>query len=126
MLTQDAPVYYTCPKYTYPKEEIRLMPQDILFSFVGNRDPYVENSDNEFGPVLSLLEVETFSRVYLICTGSAYFERARTVEKIAQEETENRTGCDKTTIARLVIPLAVQIRKTQLARCERTGSACGE
>ncbi len=66
------------------------MAYDVLFSFVGNRDPYIENSDDEFGPVLSLLAAESYSRVYLICTGSDYIERARTVEKIAQEETENR------------------------------------
>jgi len=53
----------------------------ILFTFIGNRDPYVENSE-DFGPVLSLLEYRTFSRVFLFCTGSDYFERARTVEEI--------------------------------------------
>ena len=85
MLANDTHVYYT-----YLKKEITTMPYTILFSFVGNRDPYIENSDNEYGPVLSLLGVETFSRVFLICTGSDYFERARTVENIAQEETDNK------------------------------------
>jgi len=62
--------------------------QDVLFSFVGNRDPYVENSD-EYGPVLSLLEACSFSRVFLFCTGPEYFERARSVENIVQKNNES-------------------------------------
>jgi DNA-binding NtrC family response regulator len=60
---------------------------DILLSFVGNRDPYMEDSD-QFGPVLSLLEVRRFSRVVLFCTGPAYVERARSVEEIARRDME--------------------------------------
>ena len=67
------------------------MAYDILFSFVGNRDPYVENSDNEYGPVLAHLQAASYSRVYLICTGPAYVERARTVESIAKHETDTGT-----------------------------------
>ncbi|MFW6223376.1 MAG: RNA repair transcriptional activator RtcR family protein [Spirochaetota bacterium] len=61
--------------------------RNILLSFVGNRDPYVEDSD-QFGPVLSLLEVRRFSRVVLFCTGASYVERARSVEEIARRDME--------------------------------------
>ena len=57
----------------------------VLFSFVGNRDPYIENSQ-EYGPVLSLLDKREFSRVYLFCTGPEYIERARSIEAIKKEE----------------------------------------
>ncbi len=60
--------------------------QQILFSFVANRDPYVEGSgegDEEYGPLLSLLQVRQFSCIYLFCTGPNYLERARTVEEIS-------------------------------------------
>ena len=60
---------------------------NILLSFVGNRDPYMEDSD-QFGPVLSLLEVRRFSRVVLFCTGASYVERARSVEAIARRDME--------------------------------------
>ena len=70
------------------KREVQIMTLKILFTFVGNRDPYVENTDNEYGPILSHLHAEMYSRVYLICTGPEYFERARTVEQIAQETTD--------------------------------------
>lgn len=65
------------------------MAYDILFSFVGNRDPYVENSDNEYGPVLAHLRAASYARVYLICTGPDYIERARTVASIAKEEMDS-------------------------------------
>ncbi len=58
---------------------------EVLFSFTGNHDPYA-GSDDEYGPVLSLLQERKFDRVYLFCTGSDYMERARTVEKIGREE----------------------------------------
>ncbi len=57
----------------------------VLFSFVGNRDPYIENSE-EYGPLLSLLDKREFSRVYLFCTGPEYIERARSIETIKKEE----------------------------------------
>ena len=57
---------------------------DICFSFVGNRDPYVEGPD-ELGPVMSLLQERSYTRVYLFCTGHEYFERAKTVEQLARE-----------------------------------------
>ncbi len=63
------------------KSEIK---KKFLFSIVGNRDPYVENSD-EYGPILSLLEKRDFNRVYLFCTGAEYIERARSVEEIKKE-----------------------------------------
>jgi DNA-binding NtrC family response regulator len=47
----------------------------------------MEDSD-QFGPVLSLLEVRRFSRVVLFCTGPAYVERARSVEEIARRDME--------------------------------------
>ena len=50
----------------------------ILLSFVGNRDPY---ADDETGPVLSLLQSRSFSRVVLFCNGSSYVERARSVHE---------------------------------------------
>ncbi len=55
----------------------------LLLSFVGNRDPYVENSE-EFGPVLSLLQARSFDRVILFCTGSDYLERAKMVEEVSR------------------------------------------
>jgi len=58
--------------------------QNILFTFVGNRDPYVEGSE-EPGPVLSLLENTEFSRVYLFCTAPQYIERAKSVEEIFRQ-----------------------------------------
>ncbi len=73
----------------------------ILLSFVGNRDPYATDtrtqpgvldsgdsrprttqaaaSDEQPGPVLSLLQARDFDRVVLFCTGSEYLERARMV-----------------------------------------------
>jgi hypothetical protein len=54
----------------------------VLLSFVGNRDPYVENTE-ELGPVLSLLQARPFARVFLFCTGPDYLERARMVEQAA-------------------------------------------
>lgn len=56
----------------------------VLFSFVGNRDPFVDG-ERDLGPVLSLLEEREFHRIYLFCTGDAYFERARMVEQEAAE-----------------------------------------
>ena len=61
-----------------------MMKQNILFTFVGNRDPYVEGSE-EPGPVLSLLENTEFSRVYLFCTAPRYIERAKSVEEIFRQ-----------------------------------------
>ena len=61
----------------------------ILFTFVGNRDPFVEGGE-EYGPVLAHLESAAYGRVYLIYTGPEYLERARSVEEIAKGETENR------------------------------------
>ncbi len=64
--------------------DIKKQGKQFLFTFVGNRDPYVENSD-EYGPILSLLDKREFQRVYLFCTGSEYIERARSVEEIKKE-----------------------------------------
>ncbi len=64
------------------------MKKSILFTFVGNRDPYVEDS-SEYGPILSLLDKREFNRVYLFCTGSEYMERARAVEEIKKETDPN-------------------------------------
>ncbi|MFW5728555.1 MAG: RNA repair transcriptional activator RtcR family protein [Spirochaetota bacterium] len=66
----------------------------VLFSFVGNRDPYVadgadfggpEPAGESPGPVLSLLNARSFERVVLFCTGSEYIERARSVQEIARD-----------------------------------------
>ena len=66
----------------------------VLFSFVGNRDPYVEQGTDfggedfggeQLGPVLSLLSAQSFQRVVLFCTGSRYIERARSVQEIVRE-----------------------------------------
>ena len=62
-----------------PKKHI----SDGLITSVGNRDPYVENED-QYGPVLSFLQVREFSRIYLFCTGSDYLERARMVDEDRQ------------------------------------------
>ena len=46
------------------------MPEpSLLLSFVGNRDPFVEHSE-DFGPALSLLQARSFDRVILFCTGA--------------------------------------------------------
>jgi sigma54-dependent transcription regulator len=60
----------------------------VLLSFVGNRDPYPENEE-EYGPLLSLLQVRQFNRVYLFCTGSQYLERARMVAEAAESLQED-------------------------------------
>lgn len=64
-----------------------------LISFVGNRDPYPDSGDDaeEPGPLLSLLlarerEGEGFDEAYLLCTGGAFLERARDLEREAREE----------------------------------------
>lgn len=54
-----------------------------LLTFVGNRDPYADEAAGEPGPILSLLAEKPFCRVFLFCTGPAYFERAKTVETLA-------------------------------------------
>jgi len=59
------------------------MNDGTLLSFVGNHDPYADESD-EPGPVLSLLGARGFGQVFLFCTGSAYVERAKTVEAAAK------------------------------------------
>ncbi len=56
---------------------------EILLSFVGNRDPYVERGE-EPGPLLSLLQARRFHRAYLFCTGTGYLERARAVEELCR------------------------------------------
>lgn len=56
----------------------------MLFSFVGNRDPYTNEEEQIPGPILSLLEGHRYDHIYLFCTGSAYTERARTVEEITK------------------------------------------
>ena len=43
---------------------MRVKPHTVLFSFVGNRDPYSNEDDETFGPLLSLLEVRSFSDYY--------------------------------------------------------------
>ncbi|MCX7788736.1 MAG: RNA repair transcriptional activator RtcR family protein [Spirochaetes bacterium] len=68
--------------------------KSILLSFVGNRDPYTdtrslesqgsETSDDQYGPVLSLLSVRTFDEVVLFCTGPDYLERALEVEQVVR------------------------------------------
>ncbi len=62
---------------------------NMLFTFVGNRDPFVEGGE-EYGPVLAHLASAPYGRVYLSYTGPEYLERARSVEEIAKGETENR------------------------------------
>jgi len=67
----------------------RVNATSILFSFVGNRDPYCDDASEEIGPILSLLEIQTFAKVYLFCSSDRYFERARSVEQAAKEITPN-------------------------------------
>ncbi len=55
---------------------------------MGNRDPYVDEDRDEFGPILSHLEAYTYSRVCLIYSDIRYLEKAKEVERIAQEETD--------------------------------------
>ena len=61
------------------------MNMQILFTFVGNRDPYTNPGEETLGPILSLLSVQAYDRIFLFCTGPEYFERARTVETLARE-----------------------------------------
>ena len=56
----------------------------ILLSFVGNRDPY-SDTEGSYGPLLSLLTDRPYDQVVLFCTGSAYLERARTVEATVEQ-----------------------------------------
>lgn len=59
--------------------------QRILLTFVGNRDPYSDPASEEPGPVLSLLLARPFDHAVLFCTSGEYLERARQVERSAQE-----------------------------------------
>ncbi|MDX9801692.1 MAG: RNA repair transcriptional activator RtcR family protein, partial [Spirochaetia bacterium] len=52
--------------------------EKILFTIVGNHDPY---SGEDLGPVLSFISNVDFSRIFLFCTGPGYFERAKTIEQ---------------------------------------------
>ena len=54
----------------------------VLLSFVGNRDPYPE-TEEEYGPLLSLLQVRQYDQAYPFCAGSQYLERARMVAEAA-------------------------------------------
>ena len=69
---------------------IILMWMQILFTFVGNKDPYANEAEAEYGPVLSHLSAVSYDRVYLFCTGIAYVERAKTVEHLAREEIDHQ------------------------------------
>lgn len=69
---------------------IILMWMQILFTFVGNKDPYANEAEAEYGPVLSHLSAVSYDRVYLFCTGTAYVERAKTVEHLAREEIDHQ------------------------------------
>jgi DNA-binding NtrC family response regulator len=66
------------------------MNMQILFTFVGNRDPYTNPGEETPGPILSLLSVQSYDRIFLFCTGPRYFERARTVETIARDKEPNQ------------------------------------
>lgn len=63
----------------------------ILVSFVGNRDPYPENSDDP-GPILSFLihqwrgTSQPIDYACLLCSSGAYLERGRDLEKEAKDE----------------------------------------
>ncbi|WP_455382465.1 RNA repair transcriptional activator RtcR family protein [Salinispira pacifica] len=56
----------------------------VLLTFVGNHDAYA-NQEGDLGPVLSLLSVRSFSRVFLIYTGDRFLEIARTVGQAGKE-----------------------------------------
>jgi DNA-binding NtrC family response regulator len=61
-----------------------------LIAFVGMRDPYPDN-DEEPGPILSLLLATEqvgrgFDEAWLFCTGGAFLERARDIEREARDE----------------------------------------
>ncbi|TFG59981.1 MAG: AAA family ATPase [Spirochaetales bacterium] len=71
-------------------QRVILMWMQILFTFVGNKDPYANEAEAEYGPVLSHLSAVSYDRVYLFCTGTAYAERAKTVEHLAREEIDHR------------------------------------
>lgn len=62
--------------------------QEILLTFVGNRDPFPSQSPDadeaDPGPILSLLQAREFGRVILFCTGGDYIERGRSVEEAAE------------------------------------------
>lgn len=54
--------------------------QNVLLSFVGNRDPFVPGQDEEPGPILSLLQKRAFADVFLVCTGGEYLRLGKDVE----------------------------------------------
>jgi len=61
-----------------------------LVSFVGLRDPYPEGED-EAGPLLALLldaarAGRPYDEAWLLCTGGAFLERARDLEREARDE----------------------------------------
>lgn len=61
-----------------------------LISFVGMRDPYPENEE-EAGPLLALIldrekAGKPFDEAWLLCTGGAFLERAKDLEREAREE----------------------------------------
>ena len=49
---------------------------------MGNRNPYPE-TDEEYGPLVSLLQARRYEQAYMFCTGSQYLEGARMVEEAA-------------------------------------------
>lgn len=68
------------------------MPHEVLFSFVGNRDPLeIPRGQQDPGPVLSLLRARAVSHVALFITTGDYLERAQVIKEIALAEGLART-----------------------------------
>jgi len=62
-----------------------IMSRKILITFVGMKDPYPED-ETAPGPILSLLKVEQFDEVYLLCSNASFVERAKDLETEVQAE----------------------------------------
>jgi DNA-binding NtrC family response regulator len=89
-----------------------IMPENprILLTFVGLRDPHPDGTEDN-GPVLSLLEAMPFDQVVLFCTGSAFLERARSVQEIM----EQRNGAVRFSFVNLELESVVDYEEIYLA-----------
>lgn len=62
-----------------------IMSRKILVTFVGLKDPY-PGDETAPGPILSLLKIEPFDEVYLLCSNARFIERAKDLETEAKAE----------------------------------------
>lgn len=62
-----------------------IMSRKILVTFVGLKDPY-PGDETAPGPILSLLKIEPFDEVYLLCSNARFIERAKDLETETKAE----------------------------------------